>query len=270
MKNHIAKLFLGLRYTLLAFCLLPLSLAQAESLPDPGAESAPLEILVAGGSGRTGRYLVQDLLDQGLAFKALTRSRERALARWGEALRDAEWVEGDVRDRLRMREVMADISHVICVIGSRDLAGPNSAEFVDFGGVRNLVDAAVEHGVRHFVLLTAIGTTDPAHPFNRISGGALEWRFKGEEYLRASGLSYTIVRPGGLNDEPPGQQGVLITQGDQWRDYLGSTLSRADLARVLLEAAVNPAAQRVTVEVVNDPELAPDDNSGMFSSLVPD
>ena len=79
---------------------------------------------------------------------------------------------------------MPGIERVICVIGTREVAGPNSAEFVDYGGVRNLVDAARAAGVRHFVLLTAIGTTDPEHPFNKFTKGALQWRFKGEEHLR--------------------------------------------------------------------------------------
>jgi uncharacterized protein YbjT (DUF2867 family) len=213
-------------------------------------------VLVAGASGRVGHRVVQRLQEQGVAFRALTRDVQSAETRWGATLPGVRWVAGDVRDAARMREVMPGSHFVICVIGSREIAGENSAEFVDYGGVKNLVDAARASGVRQFVLLTAIGVTDKEHPFNKATRGALEWRFRGEEYLRQSGLSYTIVRPGGLVDTPAGQQGVRLAQGDDWRPVLRATLSREDLALVLIEALRTPGARNVTFEIVNDPAVA--------------
>ncbi len=227
-------------------------------------------ILVVGASGRVGRYVIGHLKTQGREFDALTRSRERAIERWGDDFADINWVVGDVRDAGRMQTLVAGNTQLICVVGSRDLKGPNSAEFVDYQGVANLVDAAVTAGVQHFVLLTAIGVTDPQHPFNKATGGALAWRFKGEEYLRASGLSYTIVRPAGLQDRPAGEQAVVIQQGDQWRPLLRSTLSRDDLALVLIESLTNAGAKNATFEIANNPDLPLDDWRTRLSSLTPD
>ena len=159
---------------------------------------------------------------------------------------------------------------MISVIGSREVAGDNSAEFVDYGGVRNLVDAAVAAGVDHFVLLTAIGVTDPAHPFNKATKGALGWRLKGEDYLRASGLTYTIVRPGGLVNEPAGRQGLRLERGDHWRPLLRSTLSRDDLALVLIASLETPGARNATFELVNDPALPPGAWRERLATLTPD
>ncbi len=155
-------------------------------------------ILIAGASGRAGHFVVEHLREEGGAFRAMTRSREEALKRLGPAFADIDWVECDVRDPAQVAAAMRGVTQVIGVIGANQITGPNSAEFVDYGGVKNLVDAALTEKVRHFVLLTAIGVTDPDHPFNKATKGALGWRLKGEDYLRASGLSYTIVRPGGL------------------------------------------------------------------------
>jgi len=233
------------------------------------AEPAEL-ILIAGASGRAGHFVVEHLREEGVAFRALTRSREEALKRLGPAFTDIDWVECDVRDPAQVAAAMRGVTQVISVIGANQLSGPNSAEFVDYGGVKNLVDAALAEKVRHFVLLTAIGVTDPAHPFNKATKGALGWRLKGEDYLRASPLSYTIVRPGGLVNQPAGQQGLRMEQGDQWRPLLRSTLSRDDLALVLIESLRNPAARRTTFELVNDPEAAPGAWREAFSSLRPD
>jgi uncharacterized protein YbjT (DUF2867 family) len=136
--------------------------------------------------------------------------------------------------------------------------------------VRNLVDAARAAGVKQFVLLTAIGVTDPNHPFNKASRGALQWRFRGEEYLRASGVPYTIVRPAGLVNEPAGQKGVRFEQGDHWKPLVKSTISRDDLALVLIEAARNPALRNVTLEIVNDPALPPEGWREALRELKPD
>ena len=212
-------------------------------------------ILVAGASGRAGHYVIQHLNEQGRNFRSLTRDADRAVEKWGEDFRDMSWFEGDVRDPARMNEVMQGVSRVICVIGANQISGPNSAEFVDYGGVRNLVDAAMKNEIEHFVLLTAIGVTDKNHPFNKATKGALEWRYKGEEYLRGSGLNYTIVRPGGLTNNPAGEQGVLIAQGDEWRKFLRSPLSRDDLALVLIAVLDEPGTRNATFEIVNDPSV---------------
>lgn len=204
------------------------------------------------------------------AFRSLTRSRARAVERWGATYADMNWVEGDVRDADRMREIMRGVTRVICVIGARQTRGDNTAEFVDYGGVVNLVDAALDEGVRHFVLLTAIGVTDPEHPFNKATKGALEWRYKGEEHLRASGLDYTIVRPAGLQDRPAGEQGLRIEQGDNWKPLLRSTLSRDDLALVLIESLANPGTRNATFEIANDPETPPGDWRARLADLRPD
>ncbi|MCL4780213.1 MAG: SDR family oxidoreductase [Gammaproteobacteria bacterium] len=238
---------------------------------DATASAQPAElVLVAGASGRAGHFVVAQLRAQGAAFRPLTRSRADALERLGPAYADLDWVECDVRDPAQVATAMRGVTHVISVIGANQIGGPNSAEFVDYGGVKNLVDAALAAKVRHFVLLTAIGVTDPAHPFNKATKGALGWRLKGEDYLRASGIDYTIVRPGGLVNQPAGQQGLRIEQGDNWRPLLRSTLSREDLALVLIEALHNPAARRATFELVNDPAAAPGAWRAAFSGLRPD
>jgi uncharacterized protein YbjT (DUF2867 family) len=232
-------------------------------------------ILVAGASGRTGRYVVQHLQEDGLRFRAMTRNRAEAVKRLSAAdpavdWNRVDWIECDVRDRQQVAAAMRGVEFVISVIGANTVGDDNSAEFVDYGGVRNLVDAAVREKVQQFVLLTAIGVTDPAHPFNKATKGALGWRFKGEEYLRASGLAYTIVRPGGLVNEPAGQKGLRLEQGDNWRPLLRSTLSRDDLALVLIESLRQPGARNVTFELVNDASLAPGAWRERLTTLRPD
>jgi uncharacterized protein YbjT (DUF2867 family) len=251
-----------------------LAVILAVTLAIPGCASAPSPgrdlVLVAGASGRTGTYVIRRLKEQGIPFRAMTRSRAEAEQRLGADFAGVDWVECDVRDAAQVAAALRGVGSVISVIGSREVGGGNSAEFVDYGGVRNLVDAAVAAKVNHFVLLTAIGVTDPSHPFNKATKGALGWRFKGEEYLRGSGLAYTIVRPGGLVNEPAGQKGLRFEQGDHWRPLVRSTLSRDDLALVLIDSLRQPGARNATFELVNDPALPPAAWRDGFASLKAD
>jgi len=259
--------FLGV--SLLLACLAAAGCASQAEREDSQAQPREL-IFVAGASGRVGRYVIRRLKDEGRPFRSLTTSKASAIERWGDSYRKMNWVEGDVRDAARTQKIMAGATTVICVIGARETSGPNGPEFVDYGGVVNLVEAAKAAQVEHFVLLTAIGVTDPGHPFNKATRGALQWRYKGEEHLRNSGLNYTIVRPAGLVNRPAGEQGLIIDQGDNWQPLLRSTLSREDLALVLIESLANAGARNATFEIANDPTRGPGDWRLLLDGLEPD
>jgi uncharacterized protein YbjT (DUF2867 family) len=240
--------------------VLALVVAAAGCVTGPGGDADPLAgrtILVAGGSGRTGAFVVRRLKEQGHHVRAMTRNAAEARARLGADAEGVDWVEADVRDPAQVERAVDGVDYVISVIGSREMSGPNSAEFVDYGGVKNLVNASLNGHIRHFVLLTAIGSSDPESFANKMFKGALTWRFRGEEYLRGSGLSYTVVRPAGLTNEPAGVKGVRLYQGDDWKSHMGKTISRDDLALVMIAALGNPGARRATFEIANDPAEPP-------------
>ena len=250
---------------LVGFPLIGCSENQPNTKPDL-VDLKDKTIFVAGGSGRAGRYIDA----RGLNFTPMTRNKQAAIERLGPAFSDMGWVEGDVRNAEQVKDLLADMDMVICVIGSRETEGPNGPEFVDYKGVANLVDAAVAAGVDHFILLTAIGVTDENHPLNRLLGNALVWRFKGENHLRKSGLTYTIVRPAGLVDDPSGEKGVFLDQGDNWKDIFRGTITRGDLADVLIASLETTHSHNKTFEIVNRTDLDPDLWRGTFADLFSD
>lgn len=63
-------------------------------------------------------------------------------------------------------------------------------------GTLNLIAAARQKGVKQFIFVTSIGADDLANPLN-LFWGVLFWKKRSEEELQRSGLTYTIVRPGG-------------------------------------------------------------------------
>lgn len=82
---------------------------------------------------------------------------------------------------------------------------------VDNFGTVNLVDACRKVGVKRFILVSSIlvnGASmgqilNPAYIFLNIFGLTLIAKLQAENYIRKSGINYTIIRPGGLRNEPP-------------------------------------------------------------------
>jgi uncharacterized protein YbjT (DUF2867 family) len=214
-------------------------------------------VLVAGATGRTGSHVVKQLKDAGYKnILGMTRNKEKAISDYGS---DIDWIEADVRDLESLQKAFQGVDRIISAIGSGREPG-NGTEAVEYLGLKNMVDAAIEDDVKVLVITSSAGVTDEDHELNKFADNILIWKFKGEEYLRNSGLSYSILRAGGLKPEiPGGQYGVYLSQGD---DSRAGQISIEDVASVLIEAANNPEAHGKTYETFNYvtryPEAWPD------------
>ncbi|MCP4001786.1 MAG: SDR family oxidoreductase [Gammaproteobacteria bacterium] len=220
-------------------------------------------VLVAGATGGTGRALVRDLQSQGYTVRAFVRDKSKARPVLGD---EVSYVTGDVREIDTIYPAMQDVAYVISAIGSTRSDPTNNPEAVDFGGVKNLADAAAAAGVRQFVLVSSSGVTDKDHFLNKQFDNILNWKFKGEQALRMSGVPYTIVRPGGLVNTPPGEFAVIFAQGDT----TGGRISREDLASVCVAALQVPDAINKTFEVFNGETSGENHWNVLFASLVAD
>ncbi|MDF5739484.1 MULTISPECIES: SDR family oxidoreductase [unclassified Nostoc] len=185
-------------------------------------------IFLAGASRGVGREIAQYLRAQQLKVKALLRTVAVAaeLERIGieVVLGNALNVE-DVE-----RAILTDepIHTVISTIGGL----PTDVERPDYPGNKNLIDAAVKAGVQKFILVSSIGAGNSVVAASpqvlEVLGKVLAEKDKAEQHLIASGLTYTIIRPGGLKSEPATGNGVL-TEDPQ---IIGS-INRADVAQLV-------------------------------------
>lgn len=141
-------------------------------------------ILVAGGTGRLGSLVANRLVEDGHPVRALSRG---LAPQPGILAPGVERVHGDVRDPASLREAMADVDAVVsCVQG---FVGPGgvSPETVDKEGNQNLVDAAKKAGAD--VVMVSVAGASRDHPMELMRA-----KHAAEEYLRRSGLPWTIVR----------------------------------------------------------------------------
>ena len=220
-------------------------------------------VLVAGATGKTGSLVVAQLKAEGYPVRAFVRSAARAAERLGT---DVEAAVGDLRDPATIAAALDGVDMVINAAGSGvPAADDNMPRHVDFEGARNLAYAAAAAGVGHYVLVSSMGVTHDDHALNRMFNNILVWKRRGEEAVAASGVPYTIVRPGGLNDRPGNAQTVIFEQGDIMGE--GKVISRADVARVCVSALQLEEARNKVFEIYARDGEPQGDFSGEFSAL---
>ncbi|MGC9528438.1 MAG: NAD(P)H-binding protein, partial [Limnospira sp.] len=84
----------------------------------------------------------------------------------------------------------------------------------------------------------------PAVRMNDQLGGILTWKLRGEDAVRSSGISYTIIRPCAMTEEAGGEP-LMLDQGDT----IKGKVSREDISDLCIRALNDPEAANVTVEV---------------------
>jgi uncharacterized protein YbjT (DUF2867 family) len=205
-----------------------------------GPEAATRPVLVVGATGRTGRMIVDSLLERGVPVQALVRDA----ARGDEVLPPGlPRCVGDLLHPETLAEAMAGAGSVIVAIsGSADHG--NTPELVDYHGTRNLVEQAAAADVELLVYVSTIYASRPEH-YEDVEPTSLGWKARGEEVIRASGIPYSIVRSGWLTDKGGGQP-LAMSQGDTAEGQI----ARADLAGLCAELLFMPEARGKTFEVI--------------------
>jgi len=199
-----------------------------------------MDIVVAGGHGQVARRLLKLLADRGHTARGLIRNREHAadLAAVG-----AVPVLADLENDATLDEHVKGADAVVFAAGAGPGSGPARKRTVDLGGAVKLADAARATGVRRYVMVSSIGADRPAAAGESMRP-YLEAKAEADEYLQASGLDWTIVRPGSLTDDPgTGRVRVSTELGG------GGPVTRDDVAAVLAATLTAENTVGVTFEL---------------------
>lgn len=193
-------------------------------------------IAIAGGHGRIALLLGALLVDRGDAVRGLIRNPAQ---------------EGDLRER-GVDPVLCDLEgdgDVAAAVRGADAvvfaagAGPGSGEArkatMDLGGAVKLIEAAKAEGISRYLMVSSMGAADPPAADGPAGGDEvfsayLRAKAGADEALRASGLDFTIVRPGGLTDDPGTGLVSIAERLDRGQ------IPRADVAAVLLASLDEP------------------------------
>jgi uncharacterized protein YbjT (DUF2867 family) len=168
-----------------------------------------------------------------------------------------------------LRSFYSGVNTFVFTHGS-DGGGKAASESVDYGGVLNILAAIGSRRVR-IALMTAIGVTNRTGSYNR-STEAHDWKRRSERLVRASGMPYTIVRPGWFDYNGPEERKLVLLQGDKRQSGTPSdgSIARRQLAEVLVRSLSSEQASRKTFELVSAKGPAQDDFNLIFAALLSD
>lgn len=227
-------------------------------------------VLVTGAGGRTGQIVYKKLKERTSQYVA------RGLVRTQESKENIGGADdvlvGDIRDAESIAPCFEGIDALIILTSAMPKMKPgfdpskgerpefffeegSYPEQVDWIGQKNQIDAAKAVGVKQIVLVGSMGGTDINNSLNNIGNGKiLVWKRKAEQYLADSGIPYTIIRAGGLQDKEGGIRELLVGKDDELLQTQTRTIARADVAEVCIQALQFEEAKFKGFDLASKPE----------------
>ena len=173
-------------------------------------------ILVTGAAGKTGRYVIQELVEKGARIRALVHRRENIER--VEEIGALEVVHGDLRDRRTVDQAVKGIRAIYHI--------PPNVHPDEVAIGKTVISAAQSAKIEHFVYHSVV------HP--HIEAMPHHWqKMRVEEQLFSCGLAFTILQPAAYMQNILAQWDTLIGEGCYRVPYpLETRLSLVDLKDV--------------------------------------
>jgi uncharacterized protein YbjT (DUF2867 family) len=198
-------------------------------------------IVIAGGHGQIALRLARLLSARGDKVRSLIRNPGHEA---GVHATGAEAVLADMEELDDLAEVVDGADAVVFAAGAGPGSGPERKRTVDLGAAVKLISAAQRTGASRYLMISAMGASDPAsgseamRPYLQAKAGA-------DAALAASDLQWTIVRPGGLTDDPG--TGLISAAASLGRS---GYVTRDDVAAVLVACLDEPRTVRAAFDLL--------------------
>jgi uncharacterized protein YbjT (DUF2867 family) len=200
-----------------------------------------MDVVIAGGHGQIGLQLGRLLSERGDRVRGLIRNPGQA------ADLEAAGVEPMVfdleHDDRELADVIAGADAAVFAAGAGPGSGAARKVTLDRDGAIRLIEACRSAGVRRYVMVSAMGAR-PGIQGDDVFQVYSRSKFEADEALRASGLDFTIIRPGRLTNDPP--QGRIALAPDLER----GSVPRADVAQTLMLVLDAPNTSGNTLDLI--------------------
>ena len=178
-------------------------------------------IFITGATSKIGRRVVQKLNSRGVDTRCLTRDIKKARTIFGNT-KGIELVEGDILNQEQLESFMKGCSISINLHGVNRRSNPfqklkffdlhnkiedkNHPYYVNYISMKNIITSCKKNDIQRIVRITGLATAFSDYSFwpfviNSLYSDQVFWHKQGEKDIIKSGLSYTILRPGGIRDK---------------------------------------------------------------------
>jgi uncharacterized protein YbjT (DUF2867 family) len=201
-----------------------------------------VRVAIAGGHGQIARRLAKILSQRGDQVVAIIRNPDhRSDVR--EAGAEPAVVDLEHASEEDVAQAIAGSDAVVFSAGAGPGSGPARKDTMDYGGAVKLIAAAKQAGVPRYVIVSSMGADSDA-PGDDTFGVYLRAKGRADDAVRASGLDATVVRPGGLTNDP-GTGRVRLDES-----LRSGRVSRDDVAAVLAAVLDSPNTIGRTVDLI--------------------
>ncbi len=194
-------------------------------------------ILIAGCNGHVGSQIMKKAAERNV--------KARCFDLQAPVVTDAPTLEaasGDITDPNEVRQALQGVDAALFVIGLKRQTKQLTHEMVELGGMRNIISAGKEVGLKHLLYISALGV-DAGVPAT-----SLQAKYKTEQAVISSGIPYTIFRPSGYFTDFAEHFAPKIKEKGSF-SVIGTGLTRiqpldpADLAEAFLQSLDNERAR---------------------------
>ncbi len=206
-----------------------------------------MNVVIVGGHGKIALRLEKLLAERGDSPRGIIRKTEQAadLEEIG-----AEPIVLDIENVDDISDALAGADAVVFAAGAGPGSGPGRKRTVDYGGAVKLAEGCLAKEIRRYVMVSSIGSNHPENWSDQMRPYQ-EAKSEADKTLRESGLDYTIIRPGGLTDDP-GTGNVVVGELDYGQ------VTRDDVAAVIAECLVADNTIGKEFDLLNDGMPIPD------------
>ncbi|KAF8401068.1 hypothetical protein HHK36_014371 [Tetracentron sinense] len=200
----------------------------------PGEEEVRDAVLVTDGDSEIGQMAILSLIVKRTRVKALVKDKRAAIEAFGTYV---ESIAGDATDKSFPKKALRGVRAIIC---------PNEGSLSNIGSLK---------GVNHIVLLSQLDAYRGSSGIQAlVKSNARKMAEQDELMVMASGIPYTIIRAGLLQNTPGGNQGFSFKEGSAAQ----GSLSKEDAAFICVEALDAVPQRGLIFEVVNGEEKVSD------------
>ena len=201
-----------------------------------------MRVAIAGGHGQIALRLAKVLSERGDEAVAMIRNPDHAddvrQAGAEPAVVDLEHASED-----EVAQAIAGCDAAVFSAGAGPGSGPARKETMDYGGAVKLIAGAKQAGISRYVIVSSVGA-NPDAPGNDTFSVYLRAKGRADEAVRSSGLDATVVRPGGLTNDPGTGR---VSLGESLRR---GRVPRDDVAAVIVAVLDSPNTIGKTFELI--------------------
>ena len=207
-----------------------------------------MKLAITGASGKTGYRVAEEALSAGYQVRLIIRPQSEI----PDSIKGCERYVLSDTNGVTLDYALKDCESLVIATGARpsiDLTGPAK---VDYLNIKKQVESCKRQKLNRAILVSSLCAGKLIHPLN-LFGLILIWKRLGEKSLQKSGLDWTVIRPGGLNENETNINNQNIMFSNQKTQEEGS-IPRRLVAKSCIEAIQTRESIEKIIEITSSEE----------------